>query len=187
MRVHYIIILLLTFAAACHAQLRDKYNDSRPVVIVGDWELPPYEFTNNHGEPAGFHIDLLHTILGKMRIPHEFVMKEWPQATEMFEKGQADLILDPMFRYCRKPFFASQTILNYYKIKVASRKDAQPIRSFKQLRNSQGVVLKSNDLVAQRVILGVAPDIPVGLHSPKEALSGLPAANTSTSYGVRRR
>ncbi|MBR1934092.1 MAG: transporter substrate-binding domain-containing protein [Prevotella sp.] len=168
-----LLFLLLWLSPSAQAQLAGKYTNSKPLVIVGDWELPPYEFTNNYGQPTGYHVDLLHTILGQMHIPHEFVLKEWSQATEMFEKGDAGLILDPMFRYHSLPYYTSHTILNYYKIKVASRRDARPIQSFDQLKKAQGVVLKSNDMVAHKVIQSVAPDIPVGFHSPKEALSGL--------------
>ena len=79
------ICLLALSAITARAQLSEKFTADRPLVIVSDIEFPPYEFGNTYGEATGFNIDVLHAILNQMRIPHKFVMKEWSQASQMFE------------------------------------------------------------------------------------------------------
>ena len=43
--------------------LSEKYNEKRPVVMVCDWDKPPYEFLNSNGEPAGINIDVMRAVM----------------------------------------------------------------------------------------------------------------------------
>ena len=176
------ICLLALSAITARAQLSEKFTADRPLVIVSDIEFPPYEFGNTYGEATGFNIDVLHAILNQMRIPHKFVMKEWSQASQMFEDKEADLILDPIYKFNTQPYFSSRSILNYYKIKVASRKDTPPIRSFEQLRNASNVVIKSHDIASQKVMESIAPELQTHPHTAQDALAGL--ANGKYKYFV---
>ena len=64
----------------------------RPVVMVCDWDKPPYEFLNSNGEPAGINIDVMRAVMKEIDIPVKFVMKEWSIALRTFERGNADII-----------------------------------------------------------------------------------------------
>ena len=66
------------------AQLSRKYTKERPVIIVSDWEFPPYEFRNDRGEPDGYNVEVLNLVLNRLNLPHQFVMQEWYQATWTF-------------------------------------------------------------------------------------------------------
>ena len=65
------------------SQLIREYTNERPLIIVSDWEFPPYEFRNDHGEPDGYNIEVMNLILNKLGIPHQFVMQEWYQAVHL--------------------------------------------------------------------------------------------------------
>ena len=75
----------------CAQSLTDKYNSKRPVIVVCDWDKPPYEFMNNNGEPAGSNIDIMRAVMKEIGIPVTFVMKEWSTALKTFERGDADI------------------------------------------------------------------------------------------------
>ena len=67
------------------AQQIHEYTEDQPLVIVSDWEFPPYEFSNDKGEPDGYNIEVLNMILNRLHIPHRFLMQEWFMAIETFE------------------------------------------------------------------------------------------------------
>ena len=53
-RILIILIALQSTIVPLLAQsLSEKYNKERPVVVVCDWDKPPYEFLDGHGVPAG--------------------------------------------------------------------------------------------------------------------------------------
>jgi PAS domain S-box-containing protein len=165
--------LLAFFTMMASAQTTSTYTDDQPLVIVSDIEFPPYEFSNTYGQAVGFNIDVLEAILNQMNIPHKYVMREWNQASRMFENKEADLILDPIFKFNSQPYYSSRSIVNYYKIKIASRIDTPPITSFEQLKKADNIVMKSNDIASQKVIESIAPELQAHLHTTQDALAGV--------------
>ena len=64
-----LLTLLCVTAARAQAPYNLDYSEDNPVIIVCDWDFPPYEFSNNNGEPDGYNIELLQTIFNKLDIP----------------------------------------------------------------------------------------------------------------------
>ena len=155
------------------AQLAGRYTTRRPLIIACDWEFPPYEFSNNSGEPDGLNVELLRTILKQMHIPHKFVMKEAYLSAADFEKHRADLIFDPVFHYRSQPYYASRSVLSYYKIKVASRTNTNAIKTFTQLGKAKRFVLKKNDYATRDILHAIAPTLQAEYRSTSEALAGV--------------
>ena len=78
------ILAITSLLALCHVQQAAakyirEYTTDKPLIIVSDWEFPPYEFRNDMGEPDGYNVEVLNLILDKLGIPHKFIMKEWYQ------------------------------------------------------------------------------------------------------------
>ncbi|MBO6032989.1 MAG: hypothetical protein J6Q22_16255, partial [Prevotella sp.] len=78
-RIYYIhkrvsiLFMLFTLHGAlltAAAQQMHEYTEGHPLVIVSDWEFPPYEFSNDKGEPDGYNIEVLNIILDRLHIPH---------------------------------------------------------------------------------------------------------------------
>ena len=178
-RIRYTLLLpsLLTFlcVTVTRAQVSYNldYNEDHPVLIVCDWDFPPYEFSNNNGEPDGYNIELLQTIFKKLDIPCRFMLKEWNDATHAFERREADLIIDPSYHYHVRPYIRSTNILNYYRVKLVLGKNARPITRLDELTDSDTLVLKENDYAANRIVEERQLMIPIEYHSPKEALAGI--------------
>ena len=177
MTARYIYITLSILLTVCRPataqQLTDKYTKDRPVVIVCDWDKPPYEFLNDQGEPAGSNIDVMKAVMREMGLPCKFVMKEWSTALKTFERGQADIIIANGRRYQNPPYIISENILNYNRIRVAMRSDtvdAVPLRKLER----EGAVFKPGDYTAKYFMEGDSIDSRlIEFQTPKVALLGL--------------
>ena len=158
-------------------QLSDKYTEERPIIIVGDWDKPPYEFLNDNGQPAGTNIDMLKAVLKNLNLPCRFVLKEWGNALKTFERGDADLVLANVNRYLKEPYFVTQNIINYNRIKVISKSEEPTTIAMTKLLK-EGVVLKPNDYIEKYFRLE-DQSLPanVELQSPKVAIMGIMAGD----------
>ena len=174
LRAALLVALCCTAARAYASELTDKYNAQHPLVIVGDWDKPPYEFLNDRGEPSGTNIDLMRMLCKELGIPCQFMLKEWSGALKTFERGDADIILANVKRYRSKEYVCSDNTINYNRICVATlaKDSAGLIKTSELLR--KGVVLKYGDYtgVFMSGIDSLAMD-KVEYQSPKAALQGL--------------
>ena len=77
MRKRHIITLMLALLsltatiAAPQGRHGRPYTEADPLVIVCDWNFPPYEFDKN-GTPTGYCVEVMDAILTKLEIPHRF-------------------------------------------------------------------------------------------------------------------
>ena len=172
-------ILLILFTIHCSlftvvAQpLSEKYNAKRPVVMVCDWDKPPYEFLNDQGEPAGSNIDAMRAVMKELGLPVRFVMKEWSIAIKNFERGEADIIIANAGRYRNGDYAISNNIINYNRIRVAAHADTAATVTFRQLE-TEGAVFKPGDYSANYFIDGDSVNIGfMEFQTPKVALLGL--------------
>ena len=153
--------------------LSEKYNAKRPVVVVCDWDKPPYEFLNNNGEPAGSNIDVMRAVMKEIDIPVKFVMKEWSIALRTFERGNADIIFANARRYTKDPYVVSENIINYNRVRVATHADSTGMITFRQLER-EGAVFKPADYSARYFMDGDSINTSfMEFQTPKVALLGL--------------
>ena len=171
-----IISLLMAFCNILPAEaiFIREYTEDRPLVIVCDWEFPPYEYRNDRGEADGYNIAVLSTILSQMKIPYRFEMKEWYQATETFNARQADLIHALAFVYNMRPYVMTQNMINYYTVKVARLKGTKAISHLSELGPEDTLCVKKDDYVAMRISEREEENqFAVEYHNPREALTGI--------------
>ena len=168
--VFFLTWCFLSVSLGLQAGLHGKYTEQHPVVVMCDWEFPPYEFSNDNGQPDGFNVELLQTILQQMKLPYKFVMKESFQVAEAFERHEADLVIDAVSRFRSAPYYMSRSILNYYKIVVAQNVDTPVLESFVQLDRSKHIMLKSYDYATRDMMAQIVPDADLAYHSANEAL-----------------
>lgn len=164
------------------AQLSREYTEERPLIIVSDWEFPPYEFRNDNGEPDGYNVEVLDLILKRLDIPHQFVMQEWYQCTKTFENHEADLIHALSFMYRKRPYVMTQNMITYYPLRSVRRKSQEPLNNLSQLSQDDTLMLKNNDYAALRVSQEQDLSFTVEYRSPKEALTSI--RNGRNSYYI---
>ncbi|MCR4918903.1 MAG: transporter substrate-binding domain-containing protein [Prevotella sp.] len=144
---HLSILLMLltaTVGLQAHESLKERYNEERPVIVVCDWDRPPYEYIGDDGQQAGSNIDVLKAIMGELDIPVHFVMKDWGAALNTFRRGEADIILADDRRFAGSDCYISQNVVNYNHICIATYKDSIGNITIDQL-NQKGTVLKTGE------------------------------------------
>ena len=155
------------------AQQLHEYTDEHPLVMVCDWEFPPYEFSNNRGEPDGYNIDLMRLIFERLGIPYRFVMQEWYQAIETFEKREADIIHALAMNYKQRPYVMTRNVAHFYRIKCVRRPSTPPISHISRLGKNDTITVKNNDYAS-----------PWSITRPVRPCWACVAASTSTSSGA---
>ena len=93
----YILSILLSATTSLSAAADDgyarAYTENAPLVYEDAWDLWPYSFINDNGEPDGFNIELLHIILKKLDIPYVIKLKPTQEALEDLKSHKSDLML----------------------------------------------------------------------------------------------
>ncbi len=85
------------------------------VVFGGDWQFPPHQYLNEHGEPAGFDVDVFEAIATASDIKYEFYLGDWREVQARLEAGSIDVV--PMFKSdarSRKFLFTDSILIEYY-------------------------------------------------------------------------
>ena len=172
------IILLTCLTVLCsflpaEAQWAREYTEDHPLVIVSDWEFPPYEFRNDNGEPDGYNVEVLDLILNNLKVPHRYLMQEWFQCTKSFENHEADLIHALTNIYRKHPYVMTQNMITYYPVKVVRRKSQTPLQSLNELKGNDTLMVKNNDYVALRINAIKDKPFHTEYHNPREALSAI--------------
>lgn len=168
-----IALLALTTVTGLAQALSERYNRQRPVIVVCDWDKPPYEFLNDQGEPTGSNIDVMTAVMRELGLPVKFVMKDWSTALKTFSRGDADIILANGRRYHKPKYAISENIVNYNRIRVAMRTDTTGMITMKTLER-EGAVFKPGDYTAYYFMDSDSIDYSrLEFQTPKVALMGL--------------
>lgn len=72
------------------------YTDKEPLIYEDAWDLWPYVFLDDTGQPSGFNVDLVRMIMDELNIPYEIRLKPTKQALEDLSSGRSDLMLGMM-------------------------------------------------------------------------------------------
>ena len=90
MRILLLTALLWTLTTTVSAQQR-VYDAEHPLVYEDAWDLWPYAFLNEQGEPEGFNIDLIRLVMEELRIPYVIRLKPAAEAINDLRQGKSDL------------------------------------------------------------------------------------------------
>ena len=147
------------------------FTQERPLIIVYDWDFRPFEFVDSDGNPSGYNVDVLGLILNRLEIPHRFVMREWHEASVMFERREADLIHALSYHYKRRPYIQTQKYVNYYTVRAVRRIDTPPFGGVTRLTKGMRLGVKKNDYGALRVSELDTIVFDCQYYSPKDGLT----------------
>ena len=87
-----VALLLPLQAVSQHSETR-VYTEQHPLVYVDAWDLWPYSFLNEQGEPEGFNIDLVKMLCKQLNIPYVIRLKPTGDALNDLKARHADLML----------------------------------------------------------------------------------------------
>ena len=69
------------------------YTKEHPLVYEDVWDLWPYSFLDEEGEPEGFNIDLIKMLMNELNIPYIIKLKPSGEAFRDLRDGRSDLML----------------------------------------------------------------------------------------------
>ena len=143
-RIWLILITYLLSLTAASAQESDStrvFTKDNPLVYEDAWDLWPYAFLNENGEPVGYNIDLLKLIFKELDIPYIIKLKPTSEALNDLKAGQADLMcgMDAHFHddYARY----GKSVLQLFTHSIVHQKGIKPvIREVEDLANYRVIV-----------------------------------------------
>ena len=86
-------LLLTATAASAQGDSLRTFTEERPLVYEDAWDLWPYAFLNDKGEPDGYNIDLIGLLMNELGIPYTIKLKPAQESFEDLKAGRSDLTL----------------------------------------------------------------------------------------------
>lgn len=94
---HHILTVLLAFCSLMTIQAQTDstrvFTTEHPLIYEDAWDLWPYVFLNENGEPDGYNIDLLKLIFKELDIPYVIKLMPTLEAQADLKNGKSDLML----------------------------------------------------------------------------------------------
>ena len=138
------MLVCLLLALPASAQTPDStrvFSEERPLVYEDAWDLWPYVFLNENGEPDGYNIDLLRIIFKRLDIPYIVKLKPTLEAQADLKSGKSDLMLRMDASFSRGNSLYSNTIVQLFTHSVVSPKGMEEVlRTGKDLKGHKVIV-----------------------------------------------
>lgn len=142
-----ILLILIGLMSLTRVQAQEEtdsvrvFTKEQPLVYEDAWDLWPYAFLNEKGEPVGFNIDLLRLICKELDIPYIIKLKPTSEALNDLKSGSADLMcgMDAHFHddYARY----GKSVLQLFTHSIVHQKGVKPvIREVEDLANYRVIV-----------------------------------------------
>jgi len=117
------------------------YTTKRPLVYEDAWDLWPYVFLNEKGEPDGYNIDLLKLICKELDLPYIVKLMPTQEAHQDLIDGKSDMMFRMDADFTRGKFDFSKNIIQLFTHSVVMPKSKKyKIEHAKDLRNYTVIV-----------------------------------------------
>ena len=124
--IHYSLFTPLSAMADNAPDSIVSFSTERPLVYEDAWDLWPYSFLNENGEPVGYNIDLLKLICKRLDIPYVIKLKPTSEALEDLKEGHSDLMMGMDANFHDDFALYGKSVLNLFTHSVAHQKGSQP-------------------------------------------------------------
>ena len=134
-------LLSLTAAPAQETDSVKVFTKENPLVYEDAWDLWPYAFLNENGEPVGYNIDLLKLIFKELDIPYIIKLKPTGEALNDLKSGQADLMCGMDAHFHDDYALYGKSVLQLFTHSIVHQKGIKPvIREVEDLANYRVIV-----------------------------------------------
>ena len=127
MKRHTILAVLLAYCSITTIQAQPDstrtFTTEHPLIYEDAWDLWPYVFLNENGEPDGFNIDLLKLIFKELDIPYVIKLKPTLDAQADLKSGKSDLMLRMDADFSRGNSSYGRSIVQLFTHSVVMPKD----------------------------------------------------------------
>ena len=124
--IHYSLFTPLSAMADNAPDSIVRFSTERPLVYEDAWDLWPYSFLNENGEPVGYNIDLLKLICKRLDIPYVIKLKPTSEALEDLKEGHSDLMMGMDANFHDDFALYGKSVLNLFTHSVVHQKGSQP-------------------------------------------------------------
>ena len=131
----------LTAQAQTQEDSTVTFTVERPLMYEDAWDLWPYTFLNENGEPDGYNIDLLKMIFKRLDIPYIIKLKPTLEAFNDLKAGKSDLIFGMEANFHHEYGHYGKSIIHLFTHSVVHQKGRQPIvRKIQDLSHHKVIV-----------------------------------------------
>ena len=163
-----------------HAQTKDSivvYSNERPLIYEDAWDLWPYVFLNENGEPDGYNVDLLRMIFKELNIPFEIRLRPTLEAQRDLKEHKSDLMLRMDADFARKNSSYGKTIVQIFTHSLVKPKSQEVVaNSGKDLANYSVIVHDGSFSHHKLMTNGWAKEI-IPYDDMKEAIQNVSSEN----------
>lgn len=140
--VCFLIALLLPLSLFAETDtLSHQYTEENPLVYEDAWNLWPYCYLNEHGEPEGYSVDLVRMLCEEMNIPYVIRLRSTHEALRDLKEGRSDLMLGLDNRYEQSGLLCSKNVIQMFTHSVVYPKDkAVHVRTVSDLSRQEVIV-----------------------------------------------
>lgn len=134
--------LLPLFACLSPALAEREYTKENPLVYEDAWDLWPYVFLDDAGQPTGYNVELLKMLFEELNIPYEIELKSTSQALSDLHSGRSDLMLGMVASFHdHDGMHYGKNVVQLFTHSVAHTRDAQQrVSSVEDLATQQVIV-----------------------------------------------
>ena len=151
-RLIYKLFLSAALSVLCSSafpqrdSIRASYTEEHPLVYEDAWDLWPYSFLNETGEPVGYNIDLLKLVCKELGIPYRVKLKPVRDVLDDLKAGRADLMCAIDAKAYHHYAHYGTAVIQIFTHSVAHHKD-EPVfvKSIADLA-TQRVIIHSNSI-----------------------------------------
>ncbi len=154
-RIFSLFALFLSFSTlSAQTSFRRAYTQENPLVYVDSWDLWPYSYLNDQGEPEGFNIDLIRLMMKEMGIPYVIKLKPQQDAFRDLKTGKSDLTLGLAVGFHDEYGLYSKNAITLFTQSVVAPKDAKvEIKNFRDLGKPGTKVIVSDSSLCHHLML----------------------------------
>ncbi len=117
---------------------------SDTVIVVGEYDYPPYSFLDSDGTPAGFTVQLTRAIARVMGLQVDIRLGPWAEIRQGLEDGSVDIIQGMYFSEERDKtvdFSQPFTVVDHA---VFARTDAPGVSTLEDIRDTEIIVMQGD-------------------------------------------
>lgn len=141
-------ILLFLSAAPLTSNAQDSvrvYTKEHPLIYEDVWDLWPYSFLNDNGEPDGFNVDLIHLMMKELNIPYTIKLKPASEAFYDLKNGKSDLMLGLAVGFHDEfGLYSKNAVTLFTQSVVTPKSKTVEIKRFRDLSNHHVIVNDSS-------------------------------------------
>lgn len=117
------------------------FTKERPLVYEDAWDLWPYSYLNDRGEPEGYNVDLIELLCKEMGVPYVVRLKPTAEALSDLKAGHSDLMMGMAANFHDDYAHYGKTIIQLFTHSVVYPKNKkQEVKNVADLSNHRVMV-----------------------------------------------